>query len=331
MTKLERVDILHESGYKMQTSGCCCILKSRHYRIIPDISVGGDAPKAILKVYEFKKGYRQPVKAWPIYIAKTGHKWYPAESITEHLLTVIGKAFSLNMADSRLCVINGQVRFLSKYFLGKEERLVHGAEIYAGFLSNDRAFVEEIEEKDMARKFFTIEFTYEALKYTFRKDADTIFKEFTKMLLFDALVGNNDRHFYNWAVIEHVENKRPPVFSPVYDTARGLFWNTPEKKIVSLHPGSQQFLAHTEKYYKNSKPKVGLDGINDINHFDLAHFVIKNEFGISKAEIQSFFNTRHLDKALEALSLDFSGLYSRSRLDFIKYCLKNRFNQIFNF
>ncbi|MBC8883138.1 hypothetical protein H9X57_06230 [Flavobacterium piscinae] len=51
------------------------------------------------------------------------------------------------------------------------------------------------------------------------------------MLLFDALTGNNDRHYYNWGVISHIKNEHKPYFSPVYDTARGLLWNDSDKKL----------------------------------------------------------------------------------------------------
>ena len=55
------------------------------------------------------------------------------------------------------------LRFLNRYFLKKEQRLVHGAEIYAGFLSNDKDFVENKHEPyfspiyDTARGFFGIQ------------------------------------------------------------------------------------------------------------------------------------------------------------------------------
>ena len=43
-------------------------------------------------------------------------------------------------------MIGGQLRFLSKYFLSSQwEELVHGADIFAGFLG-DRELVEQIEE-----------------------------------------------------------------------------------------------------------------------------------------------------------------------------------------
>lgn len=53
----------------------------------------------------------------------------------------------------------GHLRFLSEYFLRQGERLEHGAEIYAGYLSNE-ALVEEIEkDRRTVRDFFTFQFT----------------------------------------------------------------------------------------------------------------------------------------------------------------------------
>jgi len=50
----------------------------------------------------------------------------------------------------------------------------------------------------------------------------TFLKEFVKMLLFDAIVGNNDRHFYNWGLLPTYVTKKKPIFAPIYDTARGV-------------------------------------------------------------------------------------------------------------
>jgi hypothetical protein len=50
------------------------------------------------------------------------------------------------MAKSSLVWANEQIRFLSRYFLQEEEELIHGADIYAGYM-NDRDFVETLKHK----------------------------------------------------------------------------------------------------------------------------------------------------------------------------------------
>jgi hypothetical protein len=82
------------------------------------------------------------------------------------------------------------------------------------------------------------------------------------MLLFDALVGNNDRHFYNWGVIRSVELRQEPCFSPIYDTARGLLWNESEEKIVDLALSDARAKVYLQKYIKGSRPKIGWEGAN---------------------------------------------------------------------
>ena len=62
-----------------------------------------------------------------------GHKWYPMESITENLLNRIGVVLGLTMAFSKLAIVNEQIRFFSRYFLRKNEQLMHGAQIYSAF------------------------------------------------------------------------------------------------------------------------------------------------------------------------------------------------------
>ena len=56
------------------------ILKKRNYIIDKSVSVGGDAPKEFIKVYEYGRSKRNNQNKWIAYIAKIGHKWYPIEN-----------------------------------------------------------------------------------------------------------------------------------------------------------------------------------------------------------------------------------------------------------
>ena len=221
----------------------------------------GDAPKAFVRIYSYSKdnNFRKiDIRHWPFYIAKTGHKWYPNESITERLLCRLGEVFGLRMAESNLVIIGGQVRFLSKYFLkSKDQELVHGADIFAGYIG-DEEFVTQIEEQQLSRDMFTLQFVDKAVEYQFAFCHDVIMQEFVKMLLFDALVGNNDRHFYNWGVVRSITQAFQPYFAPVYDTARGLFWNDTDEKLENRYINHSE--SYLKKYCENSRPKIGWEG-----------------------------------------------------------------------
>ncbi|MFA9370113.1 MAG: HipA domain-containing protein [Labilibaculum antarcticum] len=302
------------------------VLKKHQYYVVSGFTITGDAPKEFIRAYEYGKVKKSNSKKWHLFIAKTGHKWYPIESITEYLLNQLGIAFGLKMAESNVVMAGGQIRFMSKYFLKEEEELVHGADLFGGYL-DDQDFVEEVECQDLARDFFTLQFAEKSITFAY-PFYDTIFQDFVKMLLFDALVGNNDRHFYNWGVVRHLTRDYKPVFSPIYDTARGLFWNESERKIADLYNNKSRLNTYIGKYSKNSRPKIGWDGQKNINHFKLVTNIYNNEFGISKSEIESLFLRKNIDKLIDVVRKDFVNLLSKERKEVIIECLNHRYDKI---
>ena len=265
---------------------------------------------------------------WKKYIAKTGHKWYPIESITEYLMNCFGEVFGLEMSKSKLYIINGQLRFLSEYFLDDErEELIHGAEIFGGYLG-DMDFVEVVEEKKMSRDLFTMQFVSNSVKVGFGEDEGSkIMHELVKLMLFDALIGNNDRHFYNWGVIRSLTESGIVRFSPVYDTARGLFWNVSEKELEKriLTNDSDKYIS---RYCANSRPKLGWEGISNINHFDMVGKIYENEFYATKDEIIRLYDESVLIQMEDLVTNEFRRCISKNRQEMIKKCLEYRYNTI---
>lgn len=305
-------------------------LSNNHVHQFKDVSVDGDAPKMFIGVYEKNEMHglhKRNFNNWIKYIAKTGHKWYPIESITEHLLNRLGTCFGLKMAQSRLAIISGQLRFLSRYFLNKREmQLVHGAEIIAGYLNDSTSFVDEVDANRMSKDLFTFQFIEEAVSAAFYHQKDTILRELVKLVLFDALVGNNDRHFYNWGVITSIKNTFQPYFSPVYDTARGLFWNISEEGLLQRsHHNAEQFI---KKYCNNSTPKIGWEGEPNINHFNLVEVIYKKSFFLEKEDIKELFLQKVIKNMYDVIDKEFSLLMSPCRIYMIKKCLSYRYKII---
>lgn len=303
------------------------VLKKHSYYVI-DQPVSGDAPKKFIKAYEYGSATKRNRKKWPAFIAKTGHKWYPIESVTEYLLNRLGETLGIKMAESKLAYAGSQIRFLSKYFLAADQSLVHGAQIYAGYLGDDQDFVEEIERNKLAKEWLTLQITQKAIIKFFPMYADEILEDLIKMLLFDAWVGNNDRHFYNWGVVVDVKGRHRPYFSPVYDTARGLFWNYPEEKIVSLRKNSKNLEAEVKKYITGSCPKIGWDSEVNLNHIRLVEQIAKYNFGINRQDIHDLFSKSNLSKCKKVLFEEFSGLLSPERLYVVDRCLERRIEEI---
>ncbi len=308
------------------------IIKKKDYFVDDTVSIDGDAPKKFICVYDYAQmnhRRRSNRNNWIRYIAKTGHKWYPIESITELMLNRLGVVFGLNMADSKIAMVGGQLRFLSRYFLhSNKEELVHGADILAGYLNETTQYVEEVDEQKMTRDLFTLQVIDEAVAGLFLYQQPEIMRDLVKLVVFDALVGNNDRHFFNWGIIRSVESRFQPFFSPVYDTARGLFWNYSESKIFEIAKADASIDAHIRKYCKNSRPKIGWDGEKNLNHFRLFEQIYTHEFYISKDEIRNLFTPTMLECMIREINLNFRHLMSKQRIMLITRCLEYRFNEL---
>jgi len=308
------------------------VVKKVNYFVDDTVSVDGDAPKKFIGIYDHELlGHRHKKnrKNWIRYIAKTGHKWYPIESVTELMLNRLGVVFGLQMAESRIAMIGGQLRFLSRYFLhSRKDELVHGADILAGYLNESTRYVEEVDEQKMTRDLFTLQVIEEAVANLFLYQKDEIMHELSRLVIFDAVVGNNDRHFFNWGVIRSVESNFQPFFSPVYDTARGLFWNYSESKIMDIVEVNKTIDSHIQKYCKDSRPKIGWEGEKNPNHFQLFNQIYTNEFHISKDEVREMLAPDVLERMIAEVKQNFQSLMSVNRVTLICKCLEYRFNEL---
>lgn len=326
MDRIRREKIIDYSGFDV--GDYIQPLKLGKYEIINE-SMAGDAPKEFVRLYEYQPGTirRNRPNKWPAYIAKVGHKWYPNESITEHLLTRVGQILNVSMAHSRLMKVHGQVRFMSRYFLNSNERLVHGAEIFAGYLE-DESFVDEVERTDAGRELFTFQFIEEAIGNRFTNDRKAILAGFVRMLGFDAIVGNNDRHHYNWGVIEDIHGERPFRFAPVYDSARALFWNLSEKRLVNkfFRGDSEAKKKNLTKYVDRSRPKTGCDGFTGVDHFQLIESLCRHKVAYRNA-LTEFNEINLMEEVSSLFKGEFRDLFSPPRKQIISDCLELRMNR----
>jgi len=306
------------------------LLREKDY-YIKDIGLEGDAPKQFIKAYFYEPDgtvrKRRP-KTWIPYIAKSAEKWYPHESVIEYMINRIGIELGLNMNEVRLVMANDRVRFLSRYFLGKNEVLVHGAEICGEYL-DDYDFAHEIANNlKTSRQLFTLEFMCRAIDNVFPRNSDELIRDLIQMITFDAIVGNNDRHFYNWGVILTIKRrKKLPKFAPIYDSARALLWNESEQNIVKHYNGNRENGKKIVNYVGGAKPRISIEGDADVNHFELVTFIggMKPEYRSIVANLVSESNERRILKMLDLESFRHFSFESR---ELICYILKERFRML---
>ena len=326
--RLQAVAIKRETGFAPASwDGLVPGLRSGRYHVDERRPIG-DAPKDFLWVYDrATPGARlADWRSWPAYIAKVGHQFYPAESATEQLMTRLGQICGLNVADSRLMVCANQLRFLSRYFLTDAEILNHGADILVGYLG-DKAFVEGVAGDKAEKSVFTFDVFCTAIRRLFPDQHEEILSDFVQMIGFDALIGNQDRHFYNWGVITHPTGAFSPRFSPIYDTARGLFWNTPETGLLRYQKHGEALQA----YVRRSTPQIGWDSWDENNdgqlsHFDLIHCIAtQNPTYWRLLKTLSETALKSIDECEGMIDAEFDGLLTPLRRDLIKKCLRLRF------
>jgi hypothetical protein len=327
-TKLRQERLINNSGTILQW-GKIAVLRENLYYVKP-YDLDGDAPKEFIHAYfyEVESGFKKKnLKSWPAYIAKTAEKWYPHESIIEFMINRIGQVLGLRMNDIKLVIANEQIRFLSKYFLNKGEILVHGAEICGHYL-NDKDFAAEVAERPRtAREFFTFEFICEAIRNVYPNNCESIIDGLVRMIAFDALCGNNDRHFYNWGVIDYAKvTKKVPKFAPLYDSARGFVWNWSDEDIIMRLEERKGNGKKIDRYINDSAPRISFEDNKDANHFELVQFLKGNSS--YKQIIMNLANEENEKKVMALLSREFFPHFIKERNDIVTLIVEKRFKTI---
>jgi hypothetical protein len=306
------------------------ILKESDY-IVKNYKLDGDAPKQFIKAYFYEKGTvvrKASPNSWPPFIAKTAEKWYPHESVIEYMINRIGQVLGVHMNEIRLVKAKGQIRFLSRYFLNKNEKLIHGAEICGEHLGDMLLAKEIADHKTTSRELFTFEFIKDSIRSVFPECFESLLIGLVELIIFDALVGNNDRHFYNWGVID-TKKKTPklPTFAPVYDSARGLLWNWSDEKIKHFLKVHGQHGKKVVNYVEEASPRISIESNTQANHFQLAHF-IKRYNSDYKDIVNGLASFENEERVLKMLKREFFPLFISERSELIAIILKARFKSI---
>lgn len=191
------------------------------------------------------------------YILKVQEAEYPELPATEYLSNQIAREFGLKIPEFYLIDFYGAPAFVSKNFIRKDrgENLVH---IYR--------YLEDAE------------FDCKSLINVIARETgrQTEVERFIELCLFDALIGNHDRHGRNLAIIESKSNK---VLAPFYDNPSYVGIETqsllaadlsPRGKIATSMTGEPQIKDYLKEFTKlgygdtvsNFVNKLSLDNIN---------------------------------------------------------------------
>jgi hypothetical protein len=175
--------------------------------------------------YPEPRGLR--AKDWVV--DEAGQRWLrkshrdsrPFEPAIEALTLELGRRCGLDVSVGTACVwqaADGRMipGFASKLFHDTDEESTTGGELVGANL--DVPF-DTTSEREAARPSVTPAVVRQVIEsHGARFDVDLV-TPFTKMLAFDAWIGNGDRHSGNWAIIHGPRGSR---LAPMYDTAACL-------------------------------------------------------------------------------------------------------------
>lgn len=326
-----RIERSHQCSGVINHLNAIKLLKEDDYYIIHDYPLDGNAPKQFIRAYFYKEDSvirKINRSSWPFYIAKTAEKWYPHESIMEFMINRIGQILELNINEVELVIANGQIRFLSKYFKKRTEKLIHGAEICGQHLGDLELANQIANNKNTARELFTFEFIRDSIRSVFPNDFERLILDLVKMLVFDCIVGNNDRHFYNWGVIQTLRKTSiNPTFAPIYDSARGLLWNFSDNTLKTKSKFGNKEI---DSYIEQASPRISIDDNISANHFQLID-VIRRYNSEYNQIVYEMSDQKNEEKILKTLTREFYPFFIPERSKLITLILSKRFQRVRSF
>jgi len=169
------------------------------------------------------------------------------EDFNEVIAAKIAKLLEIKTIEAEIATRNGKRGCLMVHFL-KQYNAQHG-EPGAPLLSYqfgetyDSLIKSPLKSKELFEMGLNLleEFTYFKL----------IKKEFLMMNIFDILIGNQDRHPFNWQILFTTEED---FFGPLYDNGASLGWQLPDATLTNMIKNESQL----NKFFKNTRLKCGL-------------------------------------------------------------------------
>lgn len=222
-------------------------------------------------------------ETYELYYFKEPKEKYPWEFWNEIIAFKIGNFFGFNILKYEPAILDGIGGCLSKSMTeGFTQELIHGQQVLL------RIYPQFETKKGTDHTFQLVECFFNTLPDQQNKQ---IIYEFIEMLVFDAIIGNRDRHQQNWAIIREIKlqnrpntyfglkrNTKNPImvrvahFSPLFDNGNCLAYNITEEKLDSFIEDNSKL----EKYLFGDKAVSHLKwNGNPMSHIELINHISK--------------------------------------------------------
>lgn len=257
------------------------------------------------------------------FLFKTDAWRYPVGVLTEQCLQNVYHAVGIEVPQSFLVTLDHKIWLASRWFIPEGSSFYSGTQIL-GTLLGGESYIRQLEENQATRSAVSVGMVKSALAQSCGDDADSLFQQWVKMVLMDALVGNTDRSPENWGVLYN-DLTNTWTFAPVYDTSRALLYQQEEGFLARLTPGTKAARKWVESYCHGSLPKLCYKEGAVISHFQLAYELQT----VLPFVVESWWVNLLIEKGwnvIETTARSFQSLVSPNRLFWWLMVLKYRFN-----
>jgi hypothetical protein len=193
---------------------------------------------------------------------QVGVSW---EDITELIAAEIGSILGMETMEVEIVTRNGRRGCLLKNFTAIPG-LLHNEE--GGSLLNVFDDYQLLLETTLTGEEL-IDFGFDYIRRL--PFWNSIKSAFIDMQFFDILIGNQDRHPYNWLILFFSENNVK--FSPFYDNGASLGFRFDDQKLLQMIENESLL----NKYTKNTKVKAGIFERKQVKAKDLLNYLL-NKF-----------------------------------------------------